>query len=90
MRTMPMIWDKKGAAPAENPCAVCGKELNPKKMWGVIVVDGGVTVVHPGDEGLINMGDPGYMGTHFVGSECRKKFGEFAFPWRPACGFGSA
>ncbi len=82
---MPMIWGEKPAGHKGHPdghdCAVCGKHVNPKRMWAVHVIDGGAKVLHPGDEYMYRP-DGGEMGCHMVGSECRKQFGEFAFRWR--------
>jgi len=45
--------------------------------WAVHVIDGGSNVLHPDDESEYQP-DAGEMGFHFIGPECRKKFGEFA------------
>ena len=75
MRTMPMIWGV-GGEHGDNPCAACGKQMNGKR-WAGHVIDGGGKVIHPDDESQY-VPDGGEMGFHFVGPECRKKFGEFA------------
>lgn len=74
MRTMPMIWSKDAMA-GHNPCSACGREMK-GKQYAVHVINGGSDVLHPGDEGEYQS-DSGEMGLHFVGPECRKKFGEF-------------
>lgn len=83
MRTMPMIWNKGNECVKEGqePCAVCGKGINPDRMYAVHVINGGSDVVHPEDDHLTNPDDPGEMGCHMVGPECRKRFGAFAFKW---------
>jgi hypothetical protein len=53
-------------------------------MWAVRVIHGGADVVHPEDDHLADPNDPGEMGCQMIGSECRKKFGDFAFPWKSA------
>jgi hypothetical protein len=50
-------------------------------MYAVHVINGGSDVVHPEDDHLTNPDDPGEMGCHMVGPECRKRFGAFAFKW---------
>lgn len=56
---------------AENPCVVCGRETSKNsKGLGVIVAEGGSSLLHPDDEDT----DPaGFMGWWAVGSECIKK-----------------
>ena len=78
-----MIWGKKDGLghPEGHDCACCGKHVNPKRMWAVHVINGGSDVLHPADEHLYQP-DGGDMGCHFVGSECRKQFGEFTFKWQ--------
>lgn len=80
MRTMPMIWNANGKT-GNMPCAVCGKQINRKTAWAVHVINGGGDVLHPEYEAHYQP-DGGDMGCHLVGPECRKKFGDFAFPWR--------
>lgn len=83
MRTTKMIWGKPENSvgdPDGHDCAVCGKRVNPKRMWAVHVINGGSDVLHPEDEHLY-VSDAGEMGCHMLGSECRKQFGEFAFKW---------
>jgi hypothetical protein len=82
MRTMPMTWNQgeQTAGAGKEPCACCGKAVNPKRMWAVHVINGGTDVLHPADEHLY-VSDADDMGAHMVGSECRKRFGEFAFKW---------
>lgn len=53
----------------ENPCTVCGKKTN--NFVGVIVGDGGATIVHPED--VDKAQDGGFMGWFAVGTECIKK-----------------
>lgn len=77
MRTMPMIW----ASPSgigRHPCAACGRELRGKE-YGIHIINGGGEVLHPDDEAEY-WPDGGDMGVHYVGPECRKKFGEFIQP----------
>lgn len=78
-RTMPMIRSEWPNRSVKNPCAVCGRELR-GKIFAVHIIDGGGTVLHPDDEDKY-LSDSGDMGAHFVGPECRKKFGEFAITW---------
>lgn len=82
MRTMPMTWNRAESQANANqePCIMCGKVVNPKRMWAIHIIDGGMRVLHPEDEHLYQP-DAGEMGCHMVGSECRKQFGEFAFRW---------
>lgn len=80
-----MIWNQNGKDRGQCPCAVCGRPLGQRPAWAVHVIDGGSKVLHPDDEGLY-AADGGDMGCHMIGSECRKKFGEFAFPWSRADG----
>jgi len=56
---------------AENPCVVCGRETSKNsKGLGVIVAEGGSSLLHPDDEDT----DPaGFMGWWAVGTECIKK-----------------
>jgi hypothetical protein len=79
MRTMPMIWNK-GKERSANPCAVCGRPLAETGNWAVHVINGGGDVLHPDDENLY-LDDRADLGCHMVGPECRKRFGEFSFPW---------
>lgn len=75
MRTMPMTWgDKSGQGHC--PCAACGREIKGRR-WAVHVINGGSHVLHP-DYEFEYQPDGGEMGLHFVGPECRKKFGDFA------------
>jgi hypothetical protein len=74
VRTMQMVWGNMGG-PTQNPCAACGREMK-EKVWAVHVIDGGARVLHPEDEAAYSP-DSGEMGFHFVGPECRKKFGSF-------------
>ena len=55
-------------------CIVCGKKTSPKvKGLGVIVIDGGSSIVHPDDNDVAVANQPGaYMGWWPVGSECIK------------------
>jgi hypothetical protein len=72
---MPMIWgigDKHSGC----ACAACGKEIKMAR-WGAHVIDGGANVLHPDDEDKYEP-DAGEMGLHYLGSECRRKFGAFA------------
>jgi hypothetical protein len=78
MRTMPMTWGNAHDG-FKNPCASCGKGLK-GKQWAVHVISGGSKVLHPDDE-TEYQSDAGEMGCHFIGPECRKKFGEFAIAW---------
>lgn len=74
---MKMIWAP-GGVNGRDPCAVCGKELSKTgQRYCVHVINGGSDVLHPADEHLY-VEDAGEMGFHSVGSECRKRFGEFA------------
>jgi len=75
MRTIQMVWSER-AGQGRNPCVACGREMK-SKQWAVHVIDGGSRVLHPDDEAEYQ-DDGGDMGCHFVGPECRKKFGEFA------------
>lgn len=75
MRKMPMIWGD-GAGNGRAPCVACGREMRVAR-WAVHVIDGGSNVLHPDDESEYQP-DAGEMGFHFIGPECRKKFGEFA------------
>lgn len=75
MRTMPMVWGEQQPG-SQEPCAACGRELK-GKHWYVHVIDGGSRVLHPADEHQYKP-DGGEMGSHPIGPECRKKFGEFA------------
>jgi len=70
-----MIWGQPKDGFIE-PCAACGRELSGRR-WVVYVINGGADVLHPGDEKEYRP-DGGEMGCHFVGPECRKKFGKFA------------
>ena len=80
MRTMPMTWGQTKSA-YHSPCAACGRELAATgKRYAVHVINGGADVLHPSDE-AIYVPDGGEMGLHFIGSECRKRFGEFAIKW---------
>jgi hypothetical protein len=79
MRTRPMIWHQ-GQSRDDNPCAVCGRPLADTGNWAVHVINGNADVLHPEDEGIYQP-DSGDCGAHMIGPECRKKFGEFAFPW---------
>lgn len=70
-----MKWGEDVLSDGEH-CAVCGKPIK-GKVWGVHVIDGGNLVLHPDDEDKY-VSDGGDMGTHDVGSECRKHFKDFA------------
>lgn len=78
MRTTPMIRTGEPSMPFVNPCAVCGRELT-GKQFVVHVINGGGEVLHPDDEFLYEP-DGGDLGCHYIGPECRKKFGKFATP----------
>ena len=53
-------------------CTICGRDTSKQgKSVGVIVSDGGASVVFPGDIAL-EQSDAGYMGWFPVGSECIK------------------
>ena len=56
---------------AKQPCAVCGRETGIiTGSMGVIVAEGGSSLLHPDDEDT----DPaGFMGWWAMGSECIKK-----------------
>jgi hypothetical protein len=56
-------------------CTVCGKITSQQnKGLGVIVGDGGGSIIHPADnEQEISSNGAGYMGWWAVGSECIKK-----------------
>lgn len=73
VRTIPMKWADKERG--QYPCAYCGRPT--RRDFAVHVIDGGSTVLHPEDEPLYQS-DDGDMGLHFVGPECRKRFGTFA------------
>lgn len=54
----------------EMPCYLCGKEVK-RPRYMIEVVNGGGDAAAKGlapDEN-----DPGYMGFHYIGPECRKK-----------------
>jgi hypothetical protein len=52
-----------------DPCIRCGKGVKNKK-YAVELVDGGLTALSKNEEA--DWSDAGYMGMHFIGSECRK------------------
>jgi len=66
---------------AKQPCAVCGRETGITTLsMGVIVAEGGSSLLHPDDEDT----DPaGFMGWWAIGSECIKKVpAEYRTPLR--------
>ena len=72
------IWGEKYIAKEHlggERCTVCGKLTSPKsKGLGVIVSDGGSSIIHPDDnEKEIKEYPAGYMGWWAVGTECIKK-----------------
>ena len=82
MRKMPMPERKDAIDGSDDKhCCLCGKKVNPARMWAVHIVDGGASVVHPDDSHMIPENDAGDMYCHMIGTECRKCFGEFAFKW---------
>jgi hypothetical protein len=70
------IWGEKYIAKEHlggERCTVCGKLTSPKsKGLGVIVSDGGQSIIHPTDNDL-EINSAGYMGWWAVGTECIKK-----------------
>ena len=66
-----LFSEKYHTSTAENPCVVCGRETSKNsKGLGVIVAEGGSSLLHPDDEDT----DPaGFMGWWAVGTECIKK-----------------
>jgi hypothetical protein len=51
-------------------CTACGRKMG-AKSWGVVVSDGGSSIVHP-DSTLLEMQTAGYMGWWPIGTECAK------------------
>lgn len=72
LRTIPstMIWNRPVEACGES-CQVCGRPVSENAV-GVIVVDGGASIIHPEDQASL-VSDAGYMGWWPIGSECAKK-----------------
>lgn len=70
------IWGEKYIAKEHlggERCTVCGKLTSPNaKGLGVIVSDGGSSIIHPADNDL-EINSAGYMGWWAVGTECIKK-----------------
>jgi hypothetical protein len=79
LRTLPMIWWKNPTStfPSGPYCAACGRPIRGAAKFAVHVIGGGSVVLHPGDEAAY-VPEGGDVGWHDVGSECAKKFGEFA------------
>lgn len=82
-----LFSDKFHDSSAKEPCTICGRETSRKNASGVIVTEGGATLVHPADadaEYAYNMApgnSNGWMGWFAVGSECIKKIpAEFRAP----------
>lgn len=56
---------------AENPCAVCGRDVGSGGRKFVEVVGGGARF---STVGAADVEDPGYMGFYAVGSGCARRF----------------
>ncbi len=72
------LWSEKYRAKEHlegERCTVCGKVTSQQnKGLGVIVGEGGSSIIHPEDNDLaIETAPAGYMGWWAVGSECIKK-----------------
>lgn len=84
MRTM-VIPDRRGpdlSNTGDNPCYICNRNIKlGAEKWGIHPIKGGNVALHPDDEPLY-VSDGGDLGLHPIGSDCRKRMGEFAFPWK--------
>ena len=70
---LPKMWSKEESQGDMTRCAVCGRKTSPKEQGlGVVVVDGGGSIVHVDDIEVAMVHDGGYMGWFPVGSSCIK------------------